>query len=108
MFMGIERPARKINRRPGNTDEGKPFLWDKMAHTTCHELVSFISLLSVKNVSSDFCAIIPSSPSLRYRGKVSFLYAAPGFIYVGEDSGRYLLNPGHCYLTKLGLHPMSI
>lgn len=47
-----------------NTDEGKPFLWDKMAHVSCHELVSFISLLSVKNVASDFRAIIPSSPSL--------------------------------------------
>lgn len=66
MFMGIEHPARKINRGPGNTDEGKPFLWDKMAHATCHELVSFISLLSVKNVASDFFAIIPSSPSLWY------------------------------------------
>lgn len=64
VFMGRERPARKINRGPGNTDEEKPFLWDKMAHATCHELVSFISLLSVKNVASGFCAIFPLSPSL--------------------------------------------
>lgn len=102
VFMGMVHPARKINRRTGNTDEGKPFLWDKMSHVACHELVSFISLLSVKNVVSDFCAVIPSwlarVPAFDAEPR-SFLYMMSlGFMYVCGDSCHCVLNLGCCYL----------
>lgn len=112
MFVGMVGPARKINRRPGNTDERKPFLWDKMSHVTCHGLVSFISLLSVKNVVSDFCAIIPS-----WLAKVPVFDTEPrslpyimslAFIYVCRDSCHYAVNPGHCYLSTLSTQPMNV
>lgn len=100
VFMGMVRPARKINRKLGNTDEGKPFLWDKMSHIACHELVSFISLLSAKDVVSDFCTIIPSwlakIPAFDTEPR-SFLYMMSlGFMYVCGDSGHCGLNPGRC------------
>lgn len=112
VFMGMVCPTRKMNRRPGNTDEGKPFLWDKMSHVACHELVSFISLLSVKNAALDFCAIIPSwlakVPAFDSEPR-SFLYRMSlGFVHVCGDSCCCASNPGYCYLSPNLALPISI
>lgn len=67
-------------------------------------LVSFISLLSVKNGVSDFCAIIPSwlakVPGFDTEPR-SFLYMMSlGFMYACGDSCHCVLNPGCCYYLQ--------